>query len=398
MNDYIFMQQGNVYTLTEGSFQIHPQLGKGIYNLCISREKGLYLEKIAEEFGFNFKLYGVDNTLVKHVLDTYHNSESKSNIGVLLNGSKGTGKTVTAKLMANQLGLPVITISANYPGLNDFIAKMNQDCVFFFDEFEKNFRQRDDEGNSEAGQDLLSIMDGVYNCAGHSHIFLLTTNQLSINDNLISRPSRIRYIKSFGSVIDHKILEEYINDNLKYTEYKDELLEFIDSLEIATIDIVKSLVDEINIHKCSIEEFKPFFNVKESEYSYFVRGWNLEQEDTKDFDFSDYPEDYPYKKPYELKDFVNDCNEYERSRQRHRPWYETYRFTKPISKLKKGDTIGSKVIVKTLGEDNVIILKNPRDGRPTGGLTYIYVENPNAKPRLFGGKNGGNYDYGYNEY
>ena len=102
-------------------------------------------------------------------------------------------------------------------------------------------------------------MDGVYN-ADHCHIFILTTNQLKINDNLISRPSRIRYLKSFGDVISRQILEEFVDDALEDKGKKEEIMEFIDTLSMATIDIVKSIVEEVNIHGCSVNDFKRFFN------------------------------------------------------------------------------------------------------------------------------------------
>ena len=262
----IFLKRGDFYSQAEGNFDVMPTLDDGIYQMHQNPMTGeIFLEKIAEKFTFGFKLYGLDDKLISHVIDMYNKQETKRNIGVLLNGAKGTGKTVTAKVLCNKLGLPVIIVDGPINGLTQFLAGINHDCVFLFDEFEKNFRFRDDDDEDAAGESLLSIMDGVYN-GNNCHVFILTTNELRVNDNLISRPSRIRYLKSFGDVIDKKILLEYIDDNLKYPEYKDSLIEFIDSLTIGTIDIVKSIVDEINIHNCGVEEFKDFFNVQEATY------------------------------------------------------------------------------------------------------------------------------------
>ena len=67
-----------------------------------------------------------------------------------------------------------------------FLAtQINFDCIFFFDEYEKEFRES-----------VLSFMDGVRN-SQYRKIFLLTTNELEINNNLLGRPSRIRYVRSF---------------------------------------------------------------------------------------------------------------------------------------------------------------------------------------------------------
>lgn len=57
------------------------------------------------------------------------------------------------------------------------------DCIFFFDEYEKEFKN---------SSDVLSFMDGTYNSI-YRKVFLLTTNELNVDPNLLGRPSRIRY-------------------------------------------------------------------------------------------------------------------------------------------------------------------------------------------------------------
>lgn len=140
----------------------------------------IYLEEFADEFHFDFKIYGMESKLIEHVMRTFENTTS--NLGMLFNGIKGTGKTITAKIIANRTNLPVILINAPYPGLAEFIAKIACPCVLFFDEFEKNF-----DTNRKEDVDLLSIMDGVFN-SPHRRVFILTTNKLYVNENLY-RPS-----------------------------------------------------------------------------------------------------------------------------------------------------------------------------------------------------------------
>jgi hypothetical protein len=74
----------------------------------------------------------------------------------------------------------------------------------------------------------------------------LTTNTLSINENLISRPGRIRYIQEFGN-LSADAVNMYIEDNLIDKSKKNQILETVDLLEISTIDILKSIVEEVNI-------------------------------------------------------------------------------------------------------------------------------------------------------
>ena len=321
------------------------------------------MARIADNFHFGFKLYGLDNNLIGHVIDTYHKQPVKRNLGVLLNGAKGTGKTVTAKVLSNELNLPVILCERPYPGLSKFLASINQDCIFFFDEFEKNFRLKCDDDEDCAGEDLLSIMDGVYN-ADHCHVFLLTTNKLKVNDNLISRPSRIRYLKSFGDVIDRKILEEFVDDNLIYPEYKDEIMEFIDTLTMATIDIVKSIVEEVNIHNCGIASFKDFFNVKEAVYKYMTRTWNFCKND----------EDEKITKDK----FLKCCKTYDTET---RPNYGNLDLKKNIKNIKVGDMLTSRYKVVEIDLENSYMLCEDISYRPYN--VHYYIENIDATPTLY---------------
>ena len=375
----IFLKRGAIYSQTEGNFQVSPMLDDGIYQIQQNPLNGeLFLVRIADEFHFGFKLYGIDETLVKHVLDTYNKQPVKKNLGVLLNGAKGTGKTVTAKVMANKLGLPVILCENPYPGLSRFLAGIDHDCIFFFDEFEKNFRMTCGDGEDCAGEDLLSIMDGVYN-ADHCHIFLLTTNKLRVNDNLISRPSRIRYLKSFGDVIDRKILEEFVDDNLIYKEFKTEIMDFVDSLSMVTIDIVKSIVEEVNIHHCGIETFKNFFNVKEATYRYYLRSWKYYKDD---------------KDSMSKEQFLKDAKSPYRSDAEYRLNYESWSLNKSVKKLKVGDFVNGRYKVTEIDLKNNYVLCEDTSYR--GQLCHYFVENVDETPSIY--SNGVDYAYDSNGY
>lgn len=51
----------------------------------------------------------------------------------------------------------------------------------------------------------------------------------------------------FGN-LDLKVVNEYLDDALQVPEARQDLLDFIDSLTISTIDILKTIVNEVNIH------------------------------------------------------------------------------------------------------------------------------------------------------
>ena len=88
------------------------------------------------------------------------------------------------------------------------------------------------------------MIDGVYN--DMRKLYILTTNKLSIEENLLGRPGRIRYIKEFSN-LSAKAVNDVIDDNLNDISLKDDVLKVVDSLEISTIDILKAIIDECNI-------------------------------------------------------------------------------------------------------------------------------------------------------
>ena len=261
MSNIHWLKTNNIFKKVNEDFSTINELPLGVYNVGLTLE-GWYLEKYADEFTFDYKIYGLETEFCEHVIKTFENTTG--NLGIMLTGTKGTGKTVTAKLLANAFKLPVIIVKdmgGNNQGMIEYFSSFNFDSILFFDEFEKNFSNEDST--------ILQIMDGVYNI-GYRKIFLLTTNQMTVNENLVGRPSRIRYVKKFGN-LDLKTVREYLDDNLKVKEAYQDLINYIDTLSISTIDILKSIVNEVNIHGIDgLTKAKEFFNVSTLEYRYSV--------------------------------------------------------------------------------------------------------------------------------
>ena len=126
--------------------------------------------------------------------------------GILLVGSPGTGKTLLAKAIAGEAGVPFFTISGS-----DFVemfvgvgaarvrdmfenAKKNAPCIIFIDEIDAVGRQRGaglGGGNDEREQTLnqmLVEMDGFE--TGTNVIVIAATNRPDVLDPALMRPGR----------------------------------------------------------------------------------------------------------------------------------------------------------------------------------------------------------------
>lgn len=226
----------------------HLTLPLGVYVVGKNME-GYFLQKTSDNFEFNYKIYGVESDLIDRMIRTHKGTNY--NLGVLLNGLKGTGKTVTAKQICNVLKLPVILITFNDGTVHKFVNSISQDITIFIDEYEKIF---------EKDAEMLTIMDGAIN-SSFKRIFILTTNSLRVNENLLQRPGRIRYIKTFKDLTP-EIIEELIDDILINKEFKHEVFKFISNLQSITIDIAKAVLSEVNIHNELPEKFEDVFNVQ----------------------------------------------------------------------------------------------------------------------------------------
>ena len=256
-----WINEGGVYYPIPGYATIYTSPGSGVFQIKVDYQNRLGLARIADSFEFDFKLYDLGcEDIFERVTKTWLSdtfSSGNKNLGVIFNGLKGTGKTIAAKLLSNRLGLPVVVVSKPIDGLLEFIQSLCFECIILIDEAEKTFN--DDK------EVLLKMIDGVYN--NSRKLYLLTTNRLTVDENLIGRPGRIRYIKQFGN-LTAKAVEDYIEDNLVDKSMRQGILELVDSLLISTIDILKSIVEEVNIHG-EIPEDK-MLNIPKADYHFDV--------------------------------------------------------------------------------------------------------------------------------
>lgn len=233
-------------------------LKKGVYSLKYNDMMGFYLHE-DEPFTFPKKMYGDDDVIIKRAIKKFNSIDR--NLGVLLTGLKGSGKTVTAKKLCVESGLPVIIIPQCYagPAFIEFMTSPDLgSCVVFIDEFEKlYYGESGDRQLAQGSDDMLRILDGPYTT---HNLFVFTTNTDRINECLINRPSRIFYRKNYGS-LDTKIVCEVAEDMLDNKSYIDDLIYACSVIPFVSFDILTSIIRESNLFNEKPSECVKYMNL-----------------------------------------------------------------------------------------------------------------------------------------
>lgn len=259
-NNKIWAGNPNNLSKINGS-GIFQEIPNGIWE-PYSTMTGTFLGKQGDSFEFPHKIYGIEHGFIQHVIRTYESSDK--NVGVLMNGLKGAGKTVTAKTLANMCGLPIILVNAGNIEILNYFDDVQQPLCFFFDEFEKIMNHED----AKAVAPLLSFVDGT--SSSTKHLMLFTSNESKISPYFLDRPGRIRYIKQYGS-LKPEIIKEIIDDMLIYPEFRKDIIDWVVYFKILTIDMLVSIIKEVNIHNMSPKVFGNFFNVNNEKPSYSIK-------------------------------------------------------------------------------------------------------------------------------
>lgn len=213
-----------------------------VYNINVDR----YTDAISleESAGLSLpsKVYCTprDERFMKKVINSYNLSESGFT-GVMLAGLKGSGKTVMAKMIANNSGLPIINIDKNIRPyiLRNLVSMLGDTSVcFLFDELDKVLEDYDDSV-------LLQVLDGSDTKGKHMILFTCNDNN-EISEYLIDRCSRIRYWREFDEMSPSLIME-VLNDKLNDKKEVKSLTDFIkDNFEVCSFDNIASFVKEAN--------------------------------------------------------------------------------------------------------------------------------------------------------
>lgn len=213
-----------------------------VYNIDVDRYTDAISLEETSGLSLPSKVYCTprDERFIDKVINSYNLSESGFT-GVMLAGLKGSGKTVMAKMIANNSGLPIINIDKNIRPyiLRNLVEKLGDTSVcFLFDELDKVLEDYDDSV-------LLQVLDG--SDTKGKHMILFTCNDDNeISEYLIDRCSRIRYWREFDEMSPSLIME-VLNDKLNDKKEVKSLTDFIkDNFEVCSFDNIASFVKEAN--------------------------------------------------------------------------------------------------------------------------------------------------------
>jgi hypothetical protein len=249
------MRSGNTFKVSsKEALDLHDQLPAGNYVIKQDMFENLFLEQI-DSFAITGKVYGDTLKQTDRILNTFMSRPSST--GVMLNGEKGSGKTLLAKsiaVTAALTGIPTIIINTAWVGdkFNSFLQMIEQPVIILFDEFEKVYKKEDQEG-------ILTLLDGVF---PSKKLFVLTCNdKWRIDTHMRNRPGRIFYMLDFTG-LDAEFIREYCVDNLQDQSHVGNVYKISRMFGQFNFDMLKALCEEMNRYSESPQEAIRMLNAK----------------------------------------------------------------------------------------------------------------------------------------
>lgn len=238
-----FYKVGDTLSFKPNTQGIEANLEGGkVYNILVDHYTDAISIKESTDLQLPSKVYSSvkDDKFVNKVLNAFDKSE-KGFTGVMLSGLKGSGKTITAKRIAINSGLPIILVT-NWLSpriLSKVVGNLGDLSVcFLFDEFDKIA----EDYNTSC---LLQTLDGV--ATNGKHLIVFTCNDVEeISEHLTDRCSRVRYWKDFDALPTSTVLN-VLEDRLNEPKEAQSLCDFImEHFNTVSFDNVITFVDEVN--------------------------------------------------------------------------------------------------------------------------------------------------------
>ena len=232
------IKNNSVFTFVDNNVQFFDNLPNKIFSIEYNNNTNQYFlqEEEFDNFTIPKKIYGDSHKIADKVLLKYKNRSK--NLGVLLKGNKGSGKSLTAKLICNKIDKPILVLKHWFTDTNlmEFLSNINQEFVLFIDEFEKIFSEKESQFK------LLSLLDGWSN---NKILFLLTSNGSKLTEYLNNRLSRIHYLFEFENP-NLNFISEVLDDLLINSIHKENIIKLCNIIGVTNLDSLISIIEEVN--------------------------------------------------------------------------------------------------------------------------------------------------------
>lgn len=230
------------YRIFNNAITTYDQLPPKTYRVDYDPETRIFSLLEAHDFEIpETKIYGQHLDKVKKVLNSM--DKMNRNLGVILSGDKGIGKSLFSKclgLKARKKGIPVILVNEYHEGIANFLEEIEQTVMILFDEYDKTF----DEKKHNCQAEMLSLFDGV---SAGKKLFVITCNEIqSLSQYLINRPGRFHYHFRFLYPTADEI-RDYMEDKLdkQYYDEIENVIAFSVRMNL-NYDCLRSIAFELN--------------------------------------------------------------------------------------------------------------------------------------------------------
>ncbi len=264
------INSGDEYDVYSSVIRTYDHVPTGAYKVCFDPARGFFL-KDCEAPQVNERIYSNHQEKVDKICSRF--AQSTRNLGVILSGDKGLGKSIAAKLICIQMlanDVPVIIVNEYIPGIADFMQRITQRVCVLFDEYDKTFGfngMADVDPNVE----MLTLFDGV---DSGNKLFVITCNDIyNLNEFLVNRPGRFHFHINFNYPNDEEI-REYMTANVdpQYADQIDEVINFSHRVNL-NYDCLRAIATELNTgdtFKDAIADLN-ILNIERSEYEITIQ-------------------------------------------------------------------------------------------------------------------------------
>jgi len=166
-------------------------------------------------------------------------------LGILLYGSPGTGKTSIIKAIASEINYPIYYISpTNLSKFENAASKIVDKCIIVIEDIDSSLIANSRKNNIDVEDSILSelqgiglsgvlnALDGIF--SSHGRILITTTNHIEKLDEALIRPGRID-LKVEIDYIDNEIFKEFILYYFPKSEIDFENVKIKDKISVAML-------------------------------------------------------------------------------------------------------------------------------------------------------------------